>query len=231
MVDTLRDIGPGTIVCLPATQFKVYKVDTKACRRTYFKICYNTGQVQITDYRLTTTPHTVIAYFEADTMGVKSVPTTHTGSARSRDTTWRVMSIFRSGDQALYQEWLRKNRTSEWHNGHWDMADATVSHDPDAPKRLVDTKRYKKMDLICAVIMAHGPSTRDDILRRVAILEGKPWVQGSNTDYFRSKDSAGIIEKRGKSGMKDTWYVTQSGVIRGSQVLANVGIDLVKDLP
>jgi len=225
MVDTLKDIGPGDIVALAHTQFKVYKVDTKAKRRTFYKIRYaDSGQVTINDFRPRHYAHIVLARFVAETIGMKTVPTTFKGHATAKDCNYRGLALFVRGDQEVYQEWLASHS-----GGVHDARDIILASDPDKPTAQVDTKRFKKIDLICAVLAAHGPLHKDDVLRRVAILEGKPWVKGSNSDYFTIQSQHfGCIKQFGKDGAKVLHYLTEAGVIRGSQVLAEVGMDLVK---
>ena len=50
MVDTLQNIEPGDIVVLEGVQFKVYKVDSAAKNRMFYKVYRpGTGQVTIWD--------------------------------------------------------------------------------------------------------------------------------------------------------------------------------------
>lgn len=234
MVDTLQNIGPGDIVVLAHTQFKVYKVDVAAKRRTFYQFRYsNTGQVMISDHRPDGLrwPNLVLATFKAETVHMKTVATTFKGHARSSECSYHGLALFVSGDERVYREWLAKCKPSEWSGGVHDAKDTVVAYDPDKPKSLVNTRLYKKMDLICAVLMAHGPLTKDDILRRVCQLEGKPWVVGSNSEYFSNhKQMDDSIKEFGKIDAKKGWYVTEKGVSRGSQVLADIGLDVVKSI-
>jgi hypothetical protein len=229
MVETLTNLGPGDIVVLPHTQFKIYKVDVRAKNRTYYKVRYDSGQTVITDNRPHAAyRHTVLARFVAQTIKMKTVPTTFKGHATASSCTYHGLALFVRGDRQVYQDWLAQNRPSKWSGGTHEASDVTIAFDPDKTKAPAVIKRYKKIELMCAVIAAHGPSTKDDILRRVATLQGEPWVKGSNGDYFSNpRQMEGCLEKFGKDGLKDTWYLTQAGVVRGSQILAVVGMDHV----
>lgn len=230
MVDTLQSIGPGDIVVLEGVQFKVYKVDVAAKNRMFYKVRRETGQITIWDDRPASV-HTTLSRFVAETIHFKTVPTTWNGPARSSDCTYHALSLFVRGDQETYQEWLKARKPSEYYGGMFDARAAIVATDPDKPKAVATSRSYTKMDLICAVVLAHGPSTKDDILRRVAALEGKPWVVGSNSEYFTNpRQHHGLIKEFGKIGAKKAWYTSESGVSRGSLVLADIGLDVVKSL-
>lgn len=229
MLDTLKDIGPGDIVMGESFQFKVYKLDSKTRAKIFYKAYLHDGKVYYDDW--SGHKHRERA-FMAEVLVAKTVPTTWTGPASSKDCGYVRLTRFINGDQKAYQAWVASGRRPASSNGTHDIQTFTVASDPDKPKSLVNTKRYKKLDLICAVLMAHGPLHKDDVLRRVAVLEGKPWVKGSNSDYFTiAQQHMGCIEPCGKNGAKVTHWLTHAGVIRGSQVLADVGIDLVKNLP
>lgn len=240
MVDTLQNVGSGDIVIVPKAhddgtfsniaQFKVYKVDVVAKNRTFYKIRHATGQITIWDNR----PHstqTLLSRFVAETIHFKTVPTTWAGPARSSDCTYHALSLFVRGDQETYQEWLKARKPSAHYGGMFDARAAIVATDPDKPKALVTSRFYTKMDLMCAVILAHGPSSKNDIMRRVAALEGKPWVIGSNSEYFTNpRQIQGCLKEFGKIGAKKAWYVTEVGVSRGSRVLGDVGLEVVKSI-
>lgn len=208
MVDTLKGIGPGDIVVLAHTQFKVYKLDAATRRRTYYKFRYSdTGQVCFDDHRPDGLrwPNLCLATFVVEEARMKTVPTTFKGHAKSSDCNYHGLALFVSGNQEAYREWLDRCKPSQWSGGTHDAQSAVV---------------------------AHGPSTKDDTLRRVCLLEAKPWVVGSNSEYFTNpRQIEDSIKEFGKIGAKKGWYVTEKGVSRGSQVLAEVGLDLVKSLP
>lgn len=238
MSNELRDVGPGTIVMAAKETFKVYKVDKKphklwmvlvrddAFRRNY-------GKPFFTDRRFLNDAYIVLGEAVCvETMSVKSVPTTWSGPARSKDVNFRTLYAHVAGPREMYDKYLAS--LHQWVDntryGDVDMTGAEASHDPNALKPMVG-KRFKKVDLICACLLAHGPSTRDDTLRRVAALEGKPWMKGSNGDYFAITSQAqGAYEPIGSANGKTVYYCTAVGVSRGSQVFEDVTLEDVKSL-
>ena len=106
----------------------------------------------------------------AETIHFKTVPTTWSGPAKSSQCTYHALALFVRGDQETYQEWLASRKPSEWFGGQFDARAAIVASDPDKPKALVNSKRYTKIELMCAVMMAHGPSTNDDIMEAIEMV-------------------------------------------------------------
>lgn len=228
MVDTLKDIGPGTIVIAGEVQVKVYKIDSKPAERTYRKISHPHGAPFFSESDYYNRDEQVVTSFVASTMIVKAVPATWTGHAKSSDCSYHTLSLFASGDQEAYWEWCKKDK-----NGYRDALDvshAMVAVSEDAPKPIGDLKGFAKMDLICAVIMVHGPSTRDDVLRRVAAMEGKPWVISSNHEYFAGNRQGAIEDhSRGPRGRK-LYKCTVEGLRRGAQVVDRFGMEAIQKL-
>ncbi len=98
-----------------------------------------------------------------------------------------------------------------------------------------DIGDFTKLDLIAYVIAVHGPSLRDDIMRRVAALESLPWIRTSNTEYFQNvADSSGksrylytstesTMCHAGKLGRKQLYGLGVAGKERAKLVIARMG--------
>lgn len=227
MVDTLNDIGPGTIVIAGDTHFKVYKVDSKARMSTMVKYKDQYG-THFSENSRWIQSYEIQGQFEVVRMDVKSVPTTWNGAAKSSDCKYNTITLFVDGDQEAYQDWLKAE--SKW-RGVVDVKCAMVSVDPDAPKPIGNLKGFNKMDMICAVIMAHGPSTRDDILRRVATMEGKPWVVSSNHEYFGGNRQGAIEDYAKGPRNKKLYCCTVDGLRRGAAVIDRFGMETILAIP
>lgn len=114
-----------------------------------------------------------------------------------------------------------------------DLACAAVGEGEWIP--FYDVKGFTKLDLIAYVIAVHGPSLRDDIMRRVAALESLPWIPTSNTEYFsntadvnskaRYADASteSTMCKAGKQGRKQLYGLGEAGRKRAAEVLARLG--------
>lgn len=225
MVDTLRDIGPGTIVIAGDVHFKVYKVDSKAARKQYIKYCDRYG-THFSDGWFSPEA-TVVASFEVEELSAKTVPTTWRGPARSKDCKYHTITLFLGGDQEACHEWL--GNCVLHYRRTVDGRHAMVAPDPD-PLQPMNVKGFSKMDLICAVIMAHGPSTRDDILRRVAAMEGKPWVVSSNHEYYAGNRQGAIEDHAKVERGKKLYRCTVEGLRRGSAVVDRLGMEAIAAL-
>ena len=239
MVDTLKGLAAGDIVLSAYGDFKVYKVDTKP-RNVRYCMTLRDKSPYFVDAKWYE-QHTAnadfsygafVGSFTCEEAHVKSVATTFAGFAKSAQTEARTLARFVKGDKACFDAYIKHHRENKWRKAHVDVADATLSTDPDSPKPKYDVKRFKfaKMDLICAVIAVHGPMYKDDILRRVAALEGKPWVVGSNADYF-TINKAGAIEEaaKGERG-KTIYHCTVLGWSRASNVIVEIGKQVIEAL-
>ena len=81
-----------------------------------------------------------------------------------------------------------------------------------------------KLDLMSYVIAVHGPSTRDDIMRRVAALESLPWIPTSNTAYFMNQSGTeGVLHAASKQGRKQLYGLGTEGKKRARVALARLG--------
>jgi hypothetical protein len=96
--------------------------------------------------------------------------------------------------------------------------------------KVADIKGFTKRDLIAYVVHVNGEAklTRDPIMKKVAQLEGKPWVPTSNTDYFMrlesGPDAKGTIYKAGKARYGRILYgLGAEGRNRAAKVLARIG--------
>ena len=97
-------------------------------------------------------------------------------------------------------------------------------------QKLADVTGFTKRDLIAYVIQVNGEGKlgRDPIMKKVAALEGKPWVPTSNTDYFlgvqSEPDTKGTLRKaaKGKHG-RILYGLGADGRARAAKVLARLG--------
>jgi len=223
MVDTLKDIGPGDVIVTPELEFKVYKLDHKPRKEDMVKLKDRHGTHFVQD-ALWVNKATICSRFQVFRVDVKTVPTNWRGPAGSKDVDFRILTLFSCGDQDTYHEWL-------FNHGPWrglvDLSKARVKPNLRPLKAIGDLSGLVKMDLICSVIMAFGPSSRDDILRRVSAMEGKPWVTTSNWDYF-SSNRQGAIEEHSEGRRGKTLYrCTIEGLKRGSVAMARFGLEAI----
>lgn len=227
MVDTLRDIAPGTIVIAGDVHFKVYKIDSKPAKVRHFQ--YKVDGRTLFGERPWMPPHAqVLATFTVVQVSAKTVPTTWRGPASSSDCKYHTMTMFVEGNQEAYQAYLASCQST--YRTVVDLGIAMVAPDPDAPKPIGNLKGFNKMDMICAVIMVHGPSTRDDILRRVAAMEGKPWVVSSNHEYFSGNRQGAIEDHARIERRKKLFRCTVDGLRRGAAVIDRLGTEAIKSL-
>ncbi len=155
---------------------------------------------------------------------VKTVPMLFSGGELSVDK-YRDISLicFLEGNEEAYKALSDYGREVE-------MEFAVVVPAQVTLKRSADTKGFTKRDLIAYVVHVNGEAklTRDPIMKKVAQLEGKPWVPTSNTDYFMGVedrvDAKGTLRKAGKGKYGRILYgLGADGKERASKVLARLG--------
>lgn len=210
MVDKLSDLRPGDIVFAGPIIFKIHRV-TK----------YDKGVVERESIELG-------CKFEA--VNVKTVPPTFTGGELSKDM-YRDYGLFRfvSGD------WGRWASDHAWSWGsRIDVTNAAVGPGQPIKKLANDLKHISKLDLLAYLIKVHGPSTKDDLLRMAAAIEGGPWVPTSNQEYFSNvkdapprgflgKERAAVLTHAGKCGRKSLYGLGPDGETRADMVLERLG--------
>ena len=181
---------------------------------------YKLGNGHVTKYLGTVT------YEECS---VKTVPPGFTGGKLPKaDFGDLTLVRFVSGDVAAWTAW-----SEEYGDYKVNMEYAFVGEGPAlAPP--ADIQGFTKIDLIAYVMKVNGPSLRDDIMQRVAALEGKPWIPTSNNQYFQyashahKKGCACVIISAGKRGRKALFACAPGGEERANSVLARLGEALAK---
>jgi hypothetical protein len=113
-----------------------------------------------------------------------------------------------------------------------DMEFAAVVPAQISLPRLAGAKGFTKLDLMAYVIHVNGEGklSRDPIMKKVAELEGKPWVRTSNTSYFSGVESGGSAQASGTLRKAATgprgailYGLGQEGRARATKVLARLG--------
>lgn len=81
-------------------------------------------------------------------------------------------------------------------------------------------RKPTKTHVICYVLGFAGPLTRHEALQLVQLLQGKPYVQGSHTDYFKPTQrydkwmgpvARGLVRVAGQKGRFLRYEVTEEG--------------------
>jgi len=198
MVDTLQGLKPGNIIIAGDVIFKIAKMGpVRAKRKT---ISSRSGVVKYEQATVRSCP----PGFEGGRLNVKDY---------GRYNIHRHIAGDLSQYAMLTGRWLLDLTCAAVGEGNWmpvyDVGDLT------------------KMDLISYVIAVHGPSTRDDIMRRVAALESLPWIPTSNSEYFYSKHRYASTESTmchaGKLGRKQLYDLRQVGMKLAKVALAKLG--------
>jgi hypothetical protein len=155
---------------------------------------------------------------------VKTVPVLFSGGELSVDK-YRDMHLFcfLDGDLEAYKKLPRYGREI-------DMEFAVVVPAQVTLPKLADVKGFTKRDLIAYVVHVNGEGklSRDPIMKKVAALEGKPWIPTSNTDYFMGveakADAKGTLRKAAKGKYGRILYgLGANGRERAAKVLARLG--------
>jgi len=163
-------------------------------------------------------------YITVARRNVKTVPVLFSGGELPVDK-YRDMFLhcILDGDVEAYKMLPRYGREI-------DMEFAVIVPAQCGLPKLADVKGFTKRDLIAYVIQVNGEGklARDPIMKKVAALEGKPWIPTSNTDYFKSVDdnphAAGTLRKAAKGKYGRILYgLGAEGRNRAAKVLARLG--------
>ena len=155
---------------------------------------------------------------------VKTVPVLFSGGELPVDK-YRVMFLycFLEGDEAAY-------KMIPYYGREIDMEFAVIVPAQVGLPKLADTNGFTKRDFSAYVVHVNGEGklSRAPIMKKVAELEGKPWIPTSNTDYFlRVEDSpqaAGTLRKAAKGKYGRILYgLGVNGRMRAAKVLARLG--------
>lgn len=158
------------------------------------------------------------------TRNVKTVPVLFSGGELPVDK-YRDMCLycFLDGDLEAFKSLPDYGREI-------DMEFAVVVPAQVTLPKLADVKGFTKRDLIAYVVHVNGEGklSRDPIMKKVAALEGKPWIPTSNTDYFMGveakADANGTLRKAAKGKYGRILYgLGADGRERAAKVLARLG--------
>lgn len=205
MVDTLKTLKPGNIIVAGDVIFKIAKMGPVHLKREI--LSSRSGLIQ---------------YEQAV---VRSCPPGFDGGKLSVDD-YGNYKLHRhiDGDFSPYAKMM-----DQW---NIDLTCAAVGEGNWMPT--YDIGDLTKLDLIAYVIAIHGPSMREDIMRRVAALESLPWIPTSNTEYFSNVASANApgmygkprdstMEHAGKVGRKQLYGLGALGKKRAAIAIARLG--------
>lgn len=118
----------------------------------------------------------------------------------------------------------------------FNVNDVKIVSKGSPPVPQADVTKFNKTHLICYVLFVNGTLREDQTLEKVAALEGKPYIPGSNHDYFytspyylftgkRDVVSDGYVEKIGK-GKNASYVVTPKGIAVAKRVIDAIGADV-----
>jgi hypothetical protein len=115
----------------------------------------------------------------------------------------------------------------------YNIEDCSVEQSSPLPNAAVGSENFTKFQLIPYVIVKNGPMDRDQILKAVAEIEGKPYVPTSNKSYFGASENSidakqsvvvrGLIVPAGKVGGKIVYNVTSKGIMAAAEVQKALG--------
>jgi len=206
MVDTLHGLKAGNIIAAEGELFKIAKMGA-VTKKVDGGCTYEVTHVR-------TCP-----------------PTFRGGALTTGDYGSKRLSVLLKGNHEAY--W-RQLKAAQRHGEHFvDLTLALVGEGDWMPT--YDVGDFTKLDLIAYVIAVHGPSIREDIMRRVAALESLPWVPTSNNEYFSNVKASGdkgrfygkatddTMAHAGKLGRKQLYGLGETGKARAKAVLARLG--------
>lgn len=194
MVDTLKTLKRGNIVFAGDRIFKIAKM----------------GPVQVKHDTLSSRSGLV----KYEIANVRSCPPGFSGGELKIDDygNYKILRHI-DGDYSQYISLMDR-----W---NLDLTCAAVGEGDWMPT--YDIGDLTKLDLISYVIEVHGPSTRDDIMRRVASLESLPWIPTSNTEYFTGANDKSTMCHAGKLGRKQLYGIGEHGRTRATIAMARLG--------
>jgi len=153
---------------------------------------------------------------------VKTIPVLFSGGELPVDK-YRDVSLtcFVSGDEEAY-------KALQTSFGEVELEYAAVVPAQVGLQKTADVKGFTKLDLMAYVVHVNGEGklSRDPIMKKVAALEGKPWIPTSNTGYFGGGpgNDKGTLVHAGKGKYGRILYgLGQVGKERASKVLARLG--------
>lgn len=238
----LEDIKPGYIVLAGEKQFKVTKVGGIETERSVVidtgwgvheqsenylgdkKLKPGDGFTAIEEFRAQV-KGTYYGFVEHVSLEVDGIPTWHSGVGRldagdrHHYTLWQLLS----GDA---EAWKALNDDPD--DFHVDVECAFVMPGSLVKPPTPNLKGIVKMDLMAYVVAVNGPMVRDDIMRQVAAIEGKPWIPTSNKGYFTGENGPSvtcrkIILEDGKVGRKIRYVLGPEGEKRAKKVIDQIG--------
>ena len=152
---------------------------------------------------------------------IKTVPPLFSGGELNTDKFLRKYLVsFSSGNPEVYKYYDKVEYSNR----------VTMEFAVIVPAQIVIPKfveGFNKLDLMTYVIEVNGEGklTRDQITKKVAELEGKPWIRSSNSDYFKnvSENNDGTLRKTAKGKYGRILYgLGRAGKMRAAAVLAKL---------
>jgi hypothetical protein len=251
MRDNLCDnVNPGDIIFFGDEHFQVFKANKKSKieRLAVLRSGHEVHGVSEFTFRSATkgfadpTPGSKFKYVTSGftgtfhgfvtmaTRSVKTVPVLFSGGELPVDKyRYKTLICFLEGNEDAYK------MLSDYdpYDFEVEMSFAIVVHAQCGLRKSADTTGFNKRDFIAYVVSVNGEGklTRDSIMKKVAQLEGKPWVPTSNTDYFLGVsadiDAKATLRKAGKGKYGRILYgLGVEGRNRAAKVLARLGPDV-----
>ncbi len=190
VIDSLKDVQPAQIFVSNGLIFKIER---------------RNKEIQTIEYE----PDPSDA-FKCEFLSARAVPPGWVSGELDRDLFWDVR-LCRLVEGS--REYFKKNVINRF-SRTIDVDRSLVGQGYIKPP-LAKVDGARKIDLICYVIDVVGPLLRDDVLRKVAAIEGKPWVPTSNHEYFQNVapdgERYGELTKAGKLGRKQLYGLNKAG--------------------
>lgn len=153
---------------------------------------------------------------------IKTVPSMFTGGELNTNSFLRKNLIsFVSGDPKVYEFYDKIAYANQV------IMEFTVI----VPAQIIIPKFVEGFNKLCLMsyvieVNGEGKLTRDQITKKVAELEGKPWIRSSNSDYFKNvpEHNDGTLRKAAKGKYGCILYgLGSAGKMRAAAVLAKLG--------
>jgi len=122
---------------------------------------------------------------------VKVVDASFVGVPKKKDVKDLYLALYLSGDKDAFKKYVK---------GTQDIDMERFKVTPGAPSEIAPAERFTKWELIPYVVAVNGPMPKEEILRQVQRLQGRPYVPGSNHSYFMDDARGrnfGLPEKKG----------------------------------